>query len=142
MIDPQFRDTATHGLGITKVSLLDPLETGGDTDLGRPIPKLLEPGAVFLGRQHGEHGATVTQGLHLVKATLPFIALDERMQSAGGKASVCTMHLANGLEFRAVVVMMCDDEVIPSHARIEQVTDASDLAEVYATERHLVGSQR
>lgn len=64
--------------------------------------------------------------------------LDARMQSVAGKASVCTMHLAKGLEFRAVVVMACDDEVIPSQARIEQVTDESDLEEVYATERHLL----
>jgi superfamily I DNA/RNA helicase len=48
------------------------------------------------------------------------------------------MHLAKGLEFRAVAVMACDDEVIPSQQRIEQVTDDSDLAEVYATERHLL----
>jgi superfamily I DNA/RNA helicase len=48
------------------------------------------------------------------------------------------MHLAKGLEFRAVAVMACDDEIIPSQSRIEQVTDDGDLAEVYATERHLL----
>ena len=48
------------------------------------------------------------------------------------------MHLAKGLEFRAVVVMACDDEVIPSQARIETVSDDSDLEEVYNTERHLL----
>ncbi len=41
------------------------------------------------------------------------------------------MHLAKGLEFRAVVVMGCDDEVIPSQERIETVTDESDLEELY-----------
>lgn len=34
--------------------------------------------------------------------------------------------------------MACDDDVIPSQARIGQVTDESDLAQVYATEWHLV----
>jgi superfamily I DNA/RNA helicase len=48
------------------------------------------------------------------------------------------MHLAKGLEFRAVAVMACDDEVIPSQERIETVTDESDLEEVYNTERHLL----
>ena len=48
------------------------------------------------------------------------------------------MHLAKGLEFRAVAVMACDDEVIPLQGRIETVTDASDLEEVYHTERHLL----
>lgn len=46
--------------------------------------------------------------------------------------------MAKGLEFRAVAVMACDDEVIPSQERIEQVSDESDLEEVYNTERHLL----
>jgi len=48
------------------------------------------------------------------------------------------MHLAKGLEFRAVVVMACDDEVIPLQSRIETVADDSDLEDVYNTERHLL----
>ena len=48
------------------------------------------------------------------------------------------MHLAKGLEFRAVAVMACDDEIIPLQARIETVADDSDLEEVYNTERHLL----
>ena len=48
------------------------------------------------------------------------------------------MHLAKGLEFRAVAVMACDDEVIPSQERIESVTDESDLEEAYCTGRHLL----
>ncbi len=56
----------------------------------------------------------------------------------GTKASLSTMHLAKGLEFRAVAVMACDEDVIPSPTRIEAITDDSDLDEVYATERHLL----
>ena len=48
------------------------------------------------------------------------------------------MHLAKGLEFRAVVVMGCDDEIIPHQPRIEDVSDEADLEEVYETERHLL----
>ena len=55
-----------------------------------------------------------------------------------GKASVLTMHLAKGLEFRAVLVMACDDEVLPLQERIETVADDSDLEEVYNTERNLL----
>ena len=51
---------------------------------------------------------------------------------------VGTMHLARGLEFRAVVVMACDDEVMPLQERIETVADNADLQEVYDTERHLL----
>ena len=72
------------------------------------------------------------------KAKLPFKILDEKIESAGNHASISTMHLAKGLEFRAVVVMACDDEVIPLQERIETIGDDADLQEVYDTERHLL----
>jgi len=72
------------------------------------------------------------------KAGIRFKALDEHVETTGGYLSVCTMHLAKGLEFRAVVVMACDDEIIPLQARIESVADDADLEEVYNTERHLL----
>jgi len=72
------------------------------------------------------------------RAGLPFKVLDEHVATTAGQVSVCTMHLAKGLELRAVVVMACDDEVIPLQERIEDVTDDSDLQEVYDTERHLL----
>lgn len=74
----------------------------------------------------------------LETAGLSYKQLDSYLQLAHGYASLCTMHLAKGLEFRAVAVMACDDEVIPSQARIEAVADPADLEEVYATERHLL----
>lgn len=55
-----------------------------------------------------------------------------------GSVSVGTMHLAKGLEFRAVVVMACDDEIIPLQERISSVADESDLREIYDTERQLL----
>ena len=53
-------------------------------------------------------------------------------------AFISTMHLAKGLEFRAVAVMACDDEVLPLQERIENVGDDADLQEVYDTERQLL----
>jgi len=64
--------------------------------------------------------------------------LDRNVEVVSGKVSVGTMHLAKGLEFRAVVVMACDDEIIPSQERIESVGDDAELEEVYNTERHLL----
>jgi superfamily I DNA/RNA helicase len=55
-----------------------------------------------------------------------------------GAEAALTMHLAKGLEFRAVAVMACDDEVLPLQERVEAVTDEADLVEVYETERHLL----
>ena len=66
------------------------------------------------------------------------VNLDDKFETRSGHVSICTMHLVKGLEFRAVVVMACDDEVIPLQERIEQVVDDSDLEEVYNTERHLL----
>lgn len=74
----------------------------------------------------------------LVRADIPYKLLDSYIQLAHGSAALCTMHLAKGLEFKAVVVMACDDEIIPSQERIEGVADNADLEEVYDTERHLL----
>lgn len=71
-------------------------------------------------------------------ASLPYLVLDERVETTTGQVSICTMHLAKGLEFRAVSVMACDDEVIPSQSRIESVADPADLENVYETERYLL----
>ncbi len=67
-----------------------------------------------------------------------FGVLDEGGEPAAGRVSIATMHLAKGLEFRAAVVMACDDEAIPRQERIETAADESDLEEVYDTERHLL----
>ena len=72
------------------------------------------------------------------EAGLPYKILDEHVETTSGHVSISTMHLAKGLEFRAVAVMACDDEIIPLQERIETVGDDSDLQEVYDTERHLL----
>lgn len=72
------------------------------------------------------------------KVGLEFKMLDEHVETTGGKVSIGTMHLAKGLEFRSVVVMACDDEIMPLQSRIESVSDDADLEEIYNTERHLL----
>ena len=74
----------------------------------------------------------------VTEAGLKAVELDGNTYTALGAVSLCPMHLAKGLEFRAVVVAACDDEIIPLQARIEAVSDESDLEEVYNTERHLL----
>ena len=69
---------------------------------------------------------------------LSVTVIDEHVDTTSGHVAISTMHLAKGLEFRAVVVMACDDDVIPSQQRIETVADDADLEEVYNTERHLL----
>lgn len=63
--------------------------------------------------------------------------LTERSEDGGDKVAVGTMHLAKGLEFKAVAVMACDDETLPLQSRIDDATDEEELREVFDTERHL-----
>ena len=65
------------------------------------------------------------------------LELSDRVEEREGRISIGTMHLAKGLEFKAVVVMACDDDILPLQERIETVADETDLDEVYETERHL-----
>jgi len=46
------------------------------------------------------------------EAGMPFKVLDECVDTTSGHVSISTMHLAKGLEFRAVAVMACDDEIM------------------------------
>lgn len=68
----------------------------------------------------------------------PYKTLDENVEAVSGKIAIGTMHLAKGLEFRAVAVMACDEDVIPSSERMATAGDETDLEEFYRTERHLL----
>ena len=84
-------------------------------------------------------GKELDRARHAVRdAGFPFQVLDELVETQKDCVLISTMHLAKGLEFRAVAVMACDDEVIPLQERIETVADDADLEEVYNTERHLL----
>ena len=90
--------------------------------------------AVFV-RSEGE----IQRALSGIEAAgLSHRLLSGSLDPADGGVSVSTMHLAKGLEFRAVAVIACDDEVIPSQSRIESIAEVEDLEEVYNTERNLL----
>ena len=98
-----------------------------------------------LGIEPQEVGVFVRGSSEIARATsaieksgLPFRLLDESQTPARKTVSLGTMHQAKGLEFRAVAVMACDDEVIPNQERIEQISDQAVLKDVYDTERHLL----
>lgn len=61
-----------------------------------------------------------------------------RGPSAEEAVLIGTMHLAKGLEFRAVLVVACDEGVLPLATRIDEVADEFELDEVVATERQLL----
>ena len=100
--------------------------------------------AIDEGIEPDEMGIFVRSANELVRARAvvkqaghtPLELLD-RVEERAGRISIGTMHLAKGLEFRAVVVMACDDGILPLQERIETVADEGELDEVYETERHL-----
>ncbi|MBN9070514.1 MAG: UvrD-helicase domain-containing protein [Rhizobiales bacterium] len=65
------------------------------------------------------------------------LELSDRLEQPQGRVAIGTMHLAKGLEYKAVAVMACDDDVLPLQERIETVADESELDEVHDTERNL-----
>ena len=108
--------------------------------VGRWIAALLQSGCL----PH-EMGVFVRSDAEIARARAaiqlagiqPF-ELTDTTTAETGRVAVSTMHFAKGLEFRAVVVMACDEDVIPSQQRIESIADDADLQEVYDTERHLL----
>src|SRR4029077_10922641 len=64
--------------------------------------------------------------------------LADKVAEVGERIAIGDMHLAKGLEARAVAVMACDNEVIPLQSRIESAAEESELDEVFDSERHLL----
>lgn len=107
--------------------------------------------AAWISKRFGEGckphevGVFVRSGAELKRARAAlkltgsrFLELNDKVEVEDGAVAISTMHYAKGLEFRSVVVMACDDEIIPLQERIESVADDADLEEVYDTERHLL----
>lgn len=55
-----------------------------------------------------------------------------------GEMTTAPMSLAKGLEFRAVVVMACDEGVLPLDERVADAADEAELDDIYETERRLL----
>ena len=66
------------------------------------------------------------------------LELSDRIDDPGERVSIGTMHLAKGLEFKAVAVMACDEDALPLRSRIDTAADEAELEDVYDTERQLL----
>jgi len=62
------------------------------------------------------------------------------VQGLEGAEGIATapMSLAKGLEFRAVIVMACDEGVLPLDERVADAADEAELDDIYETERRLL----
>jgi hypothetical protein len=57
---------------------------------------------------------------------------------AAERITTAPMHLAKGLEFRAVAVMACDEGILPLDERVADAADEAELDDIYETERRLL----
>ena len=117
----------------------------GDEDAECAAVKECLTARISEGLQPGEIGVFVRsldqigRAVQAVKlSAIPCAVLDDEMEATEDRLAIGTMHLAKGLEFRAVVIMACDSEVIPLQSRVESIADEADLEEVYNTERNLL----
>ncbi len=97
------------------------------------------------GTAPNEIGVFVRDRSYLPRARDMLAKVGQEVQTLSGaeeimseKINLGTMHLAKGLEYRAVLVMACDDDALPLQSRIEDAADEAELDEVYASERHLL----
>lgn len=97
------------------------------------------------GIETGEVAVFVRSAEHLSRARaavtdaeLSCSQLSERAEANMSAVALGTMHFAKGLEFKAVVVMACDDDVLPLQSRVDSATTEDELREVFETERHLL----
>jgi hypothetical protein len=87
----------------------------------------------------GEGIAAQEIGVFVRTAQLVVRARDAIAGLPGADAIVTgPMSLAKGLEFRAVVVMACDEGILPLDERVADAADEAELDDIYETERRLL----
>jgi hypothetical protein len=69
------------------------------------------------------------------RAAAKAAGLDPRYDNG---VAISPMHAAKGLEFRAVCVMACDEDILPDPERLAAIGDVAELEAAYETERHLL----
>ncbi len=93
--------------------------------------RLFVKDALADGIEGSEIGIFVRDADLLGRARTATDGLDANLQLA-------VMHLAKGLEFKAVVVMACDEDILPFGPRIAAASDEGELNDIYETERQLL----
>ena len=96
----------------------------------------IKPGEIGIFTRSASEFCRAEKAVEMTGAA--FERLNDLMEPDSSCIAIGTMHQAKGLEYRAVVVMACDENVIPSEERLGSVVDNSDLEEVYNTERYLL----
>jgi len=70
--------------------------------------------------------------------SLPVFVMDGDDIPQAGKITVSTMHRSKGLEFRAVVLLSCNQRQLPSQQALANITYEDEKDLIYAKERNLL----
>lgn len=90
-------------------------------------------------KQRLDEGFEASTMAVLARSDRELPAVAEAISRAGSTSiRAALMHDAKGREFRAVAVIACDADVVPSEERLLAAADERALKEVYDTERHLL----
>lgn len=96
----------------------------------------IRPQAIGVFARSGRENKALCQALS--EQGIPSRLLADRGMAAHEGVNVGTMHRAKGLEFKAVLVMGCSRNQLPSPAALRKYADPVDLAEAEARERRLL----
>ena len=97
------------------------------------VSELIQPSEIGIVVRTSDEFGRAKDAVESARITFRLDPFDE-----SDSVSIVTMHQAKGLEFKCVVVMACDDDLVPLEVRIGSVSDQGDLEDVYNTERHLL----
>ncbi len=89
-------------------------------------------------RARRAEGAVGARSAILVRSTAQFGRGRAIVERLADPIPVLAMHDAKGREFKAVLLIACDGDVIPSEDRLLGAEDERAMAEVFETERHLL----
>ena len=93
--------------------------------------------AITWAHEHGV-GDDAEGGLAILVRSADEMDRARTVAEALSRVSILEMHDAKGREFRTVMILGCDEGVIPSEARLAEAEDQRALQEIFETERHLL----
>lgn len=109
------------------------------------VPSEIDGVASWLRRLHDENGLRAKEIAVFYRSERErerAVAAVNRLPFAGTdsltRPKICCMEEGKGLEYRAVVVMGCDNDVIPSPERLAEADLVTGLDDIYETERNLL----
>ncbi len=108
----------------------------GVAEIHRWLGEGLAPEAIGVFARTGKRTNELSEALQV--ADVPWRRLSDKEAVGTGAIQLGTMHRAKGLEFKAVLVLACSDNEIPSPVALRGLDDPQDREAAEARERRLL----